>query len=121
GAAARAETLVAQGVAAITAEAVHSVTVPGAVEAWGAILRAHGRFGLDRVLAPAIRYAEEGAPVAPRVAHDWANYADAIRRDAGAARHFLLNGRAPAAGDRMKFPALASVLRAIAAGGPKAF
>ena len=121
GAAARAEALVAQGVTAITADSVHSVTVPGAVEAWGAILKAHGRFGLDRALAPAIRYAEEGAPVAPRVAHDWANYADTIGRDAGASRHFLRNGRPPAAGDRMKFPALASVLRAIAAGGPKAF
>jgi len=121
GAAARAEALVAQGVTAITADSVHSVTVPGAVEAWGAILKAHGRFGLDRALAPAIRYAEEGAPVAPRVAHDWANYADAIGRDAGASRHFLRNARPPAAGDRMKFPALASVLRAIAAGGPKAF
>jgi len=121
GAAARAETLVGQGVTAITAESVHSITVPGAVEAWGEILKAHGRFGLDRALAPAIRFAEEGAPVAPRVAHDWANYADAIRMDAGASRHFMLNGRAPAAGDRMKYPALASVLRAIAAGGPKAF
>src|SRR5262252_2138673 len=121
GAAARAEALVGQGVTAITADSVHSVTVPGAVEAWGAILKAHGRFGLDRALAPAIRYAEEGAPVAPRVAHDWANYADTIGRDAGASRHFLRNGRPPAAGDRMKFPALASVLRAIAAGGPKAF
>jgi gamma-glutamyltranspeptidase/glutathione hydrolase len=121
GAAARAESLVAQGVTAITADSVHSVTVPGAVEAWAAILKAHGRFGLERALAPAIRYAEEGAPVAPRVAHDWANYCDVLRRDAGASRHYLVNGRPPVAGDRMRFPALAAVLRAIAADGPKAF
>jgi gamma-glutamyltranspeptidase/glutathione hydrolase len=121
GAAARAETLVAQGITAITADTVHSITVPGAVEAWGAILKAHGRFGLDRALAPAIRYAEEGTPVSPRVALDWEHGAERLRKDPGTARHFLLNGRAPAAGDRMKFPALASVMRAIAAGGPKAF
>jgi gamma-glutamyltranspeptidase/glutathione hydrolase len=121
GAAARAETLVGQGVTAITADSVHSVTVPGAVEAWGAILKAHGRFGLDRALAPAIRFAEEGAPVSPRVALDWEHGAERLRNNPGTARHFLLNGRAPAAGDRMKFPALASVLRAIAAGGPQAF
>ena len=36
GAAARAEALVEQGVKAITADSVHSVTVPGAVEAWSA-------------------------------------------------------------------------------------
>src|SRR5215470_4119202 len=106
GAAARAEELVAQGVTAITADSVHSVTVPGAVEAWGAILKAHRRFGLDRALAPAIRFAEEGAPVSPRVALDWEHAAERLRNNPGTARHFLLNGRAPAAGDRMKFPAL---------------
>ncbi len=121
GAAARAETLVAQGVSAIVPDSVHSVTVPGAVEAWAAILNAHGRFGLDRALAPAIRFAEEGAPVAPRVAYDWGHAADRLKKDPGTARHLLLNGRAPAAGDRMRFPALAGVLRAVAAGGPKAF
>jgi gamma-glutamyltranspeptidase/glutathione hydrolase len=121
GAAARAEALVAQGITDITAESVHSVTVPGACEAWAAVLKAHGRFGLDRALAPAIRYAEEGMPVAPRVATDWERYGDVLRRDSGAARHLLLNGRPPTAGDRMKYPALAAVLRAVAAGGPKAF
>ena len=86
GAAARAEALVAQGMTDITADSVHSVTVPGAVEAWAAVLKAHGRFGLDRALAPAIRYAEEGMPVAPRVATDWDRYGDVLRRD----RHAFL-------------------------------
>src|SRR5215469_1801160 len=121
GAAARAEALLAQGVTAIGADSVHAVTVPGAVEAWHTILKTHGRFGLDRALGPAIRFAEEGAPVAPRVAYDWALFAGGLARDPGAARHFLRNGRAPAAGDIMKFPALAATLRAIAAGGPRAF
>ena len=121
GAAARAETLIAQGVATIVPDSPHAVTVPGAIEAWATILGAHGRFGLDRALAPAIRFAEEGAPVAPRVALDWSHAAERLAKDPGTARHFLLNGRAPAAGDRMRYPALASVLRAIAAGGPKAF
>ncbi|HEY2136047.1 MAG TPA: gamma-glutamyltransferase family protein [Xanthobacteraceae bacterium] len=121
GAAARAETLIAQGITAIDGDSVHAVTVPGAVEAWDAILRSHGRFGLDRALAPAIHYAENGAPVAPRVAYDWEHSVERLKKDAGAARHFLLAGRAPVAGDKIKFPALAAVLRAIAAGGPKAF
>jgi len=121
GAAARAEALLAQGIGEIDADSVHAVTVPGAVEAWHTILKTHGRFGLDRALGPAIRFAEEGAPVAPRVAYDWALFAGGLARDPGAARHFLRNGRAPAAGDIMKFPALAATLRAISAGGPKAF
>ena len=35
----------------------HSVTVPGAVNAWETLLKAHGRKGLDELLQPAIRYA----------------------------------------------------------------
>jgi gamma-glutamyltranspeptidase/glutathione hydrolase len=121
GAAARAEPLLTQGIKAIAADSIHSVTVPGAVEAWDTILRTHGRFGLDRALAPAIRYAEEGAPVAPRVAFDWETAVERLKRDPGATKHFLVGGRAPAEGDRMRNPALAATLRAIAAGGPKAF
>lgn len=121
GAAASAEALLAQGVTEIDADSVHAVTVPGAIEAWDAILRAHGRFGLDRALQPAIRFAEQGTPVAPRVAYDWSLFADGLARDPGAARHFLRNGRAPAVGDIMKYPALAATLRAVAANGPKAF
>ena len=105
----------------LAGESVHSVTVPGAVEAWAAILTAHGRFGLDRALAPAIRYAEHGFPVAPRVAHDWAGQADRLRQDRGAARHYLRDGQAPAAGDIMRLPALAATLREVAAHGPRAF
>src|SRR6266496_2293352 len=54
------------GAASVGLDSIHAVTVPGAIEAWGAILAAHGRFGLDRALAPAIRYAEAGFPVAAR-------------------------------------------------------
>src|SRR5262244_3541430 len=56
----------------VPGQSVHSVTVPGSIEAWNAILSAHGRLGLDRALAPAIHYAEHGFPIAPRVAADWA-------------------------------------------------
>jgi gamma-glutamyltranspeptidase/glutathione hydrolase len=120
-AAARADVLWHQGIRAIDNNSPHSVTVPGAVEAWSAVLENHGRFGLDRALEPAIRYADNGFPVAPRVAYDWTFAEQALRADPGAARHFLVDGRAPAVGDIMRFPALAETLRAIAARGPKAF
>ena len=120
-AAARADLLWGRGVRAIDLDSPHAVTVPGAVEAWAAVLQVHGRFDLDRALAPAIRYAEHGFPVAPRVAYDWAFAEQALRADPGASRHFLVNGRAPAAGDIMRFPALTATLKAIAARGPQAF
>jgi gamma-glutamyltranspeptidase / glutathione hydrolase len=120
-AAARADVLWDRGVRAIETDSPHGVTVPGAVEAWSAVLRSHGRFGLDRALRPAIRYAEQGFPVAQRVAHDWTFSEQALRGDPGASQHLLVDGRAPAAGDIMRFPALAATLKAIAARGPKAF
>src|SRR5262252_65849 len=120
-AAASADLLFDLGMRAIDPHSPHGVTVPGAVEAWSAVLRSHGRFEFDRVLGPAIRYAEYGFPVAPRIAHDWTFSEQALRADPGASRHFLLHGRAPAAGDIMRFPGLAATLKAIAARGTKAF
>jgi gamma-glutamyltranspeptidase/glutathione hydrolase len=113
--------LLAQGLKVIGPDSVHAVTVPGAVDAWAAILKAHGRFGLDRALAPAIHYAEQGFAIAPRVAHDWAVFGDRLKADAGARRHFLVDGRPPREGDMRQAPALATALRAIAAGGPRVF
>jgi gamma-glutamyltranspeptidase / glutathione hydrolase len=120
-AAVSAEALIAQGIRAIALNSIHAVTVPGAIEAWAAILKAHGRFGLDRALAPAIRFAEDGFPVAPRVQSDWAQTVGKLSLDPGATRHYLVNGRAPDVGDVMRLPALAATLKAIAAHGPKAF
>jgi gamma-glutamyltranspeptidase / glutathione hydrolase len=121
GAAVQTERLLAKGIRSIALDSIHAVTVPGAVEAWTRILEAHGRFGLDRALQPAIRYAAEGFPVAPRVGSDWAAAVPKLRADAGAARHYLKDGRPPAIGEVMRFPALAETFKAIAAGGPRAF
>jgi gamma-glutamyltranspeptidase/glutathione hydrolase len=113
--------LLAQGMRAISVTSPHAVTVPGAIEAWEAILKAHGRFGLDRALAPAIRHAEDGFVVAPRVGYDWGGLVEKLSRHPGAAKHYLANGAAPGIGSVVRFPALAATLKAIAAGGAKAF
>ena len=103
GAEVTAEKLIGLGVRAIGFDSIHSVTVPGAVEAWATILDQHGTFGLDRALQPAIRYAEQGFPVAPRVAYDWGTHAVRLKADPGAARHCLPEGRAPRQGDSSAF------------------
>ena len=100
---------------------IHAVTVPGALDAWEAILKAHGRFGLDRALAPAIKYAEGGFPVAARVAWDWQRYIGKLKADPGAAKHYLFNGAPPKEGDVIRFPALAATLKTVAAKGARAF
>jgi gamma-glutamyltranspeptidase/glutathione hydrolase len=120
-AAARADLLWDKGVRTIGIDSPHCVTVPGAVEAWAAVLQSHGRFGLDRALGAAIRYAEHGFPVTPRVAYDWTFFGEGLGSEPVTARHFLVDGRAPATGEVMRFPALAATLKSIAARGPKAF
>jgi len=121
GARASLEALLAQGMRMIAPDSIHAVTVPGAIDAWAAILAAHGRFALDRVLAPAIHYGESGFPVAARIAWDWAQAVGKLRADVGAARHLLFDGRAPAERDVVRLPALAQSLKTIAAQGPRAF
>ncbi len=120
GAKASAEPMRAKGIKEI-GNSIDAVTVPGTIEAWGAILKAHGRFGLDRALQPAIKYAEGGFPVAPRVAWDWKRYVGKLAADPGAAKYFLFNGAPPNEGDVIRFPALAATLKAIAAKGARAF
>ena len=121
GAAASTEALLAKGMRAIEPTSPHAVNVPGAIEAWDAILKARGTFPLERALGPAIRYADQGFPVAPRIASDWKGLVGKLSGHPGARRHYLFDGGPPAEGDVIKLPALASTLKAIAKGGPRAF
>src|ERR1700688_4807787 len=54
-------------IAAIPALSPHSVTVPGAVDAWFRILGDHGTKDMAELLQPAIRVAEDGFRVGARV------------------------------------------------------
>src|SRR3954466_10127233 len=71
GAKASTEARLGKGLRAIEPTSPHAVNVPGAIEAWGEILKSQGSWPLARVLEPAIHYAEYGFPVAARVASDW--------------------------------------------------
>jgi gamma-glutamyltranspeptidase / glutathione hydrolase len=100
-----------------------SIGVPGAVDAmctalerWGS-----GRFDLERVLAPAIRYAEEGAPVGQAVAARWAAQRDVLVSFDSSAVALLHAGRPYGAGEVFRWPELAASLRAVADGGREAF
>ncbi|QYK42432.1 MAG: gamma-glutamyltransferase family protein [Paracoccaceae bacterium] len=104
-----------RGLTAVPVHGVEAVTVPGAVDAFCRLNADHGRLPLDQVLAPAIRYAEEGVPVAPRVASDWAEAEPDLK---GAARRtLLLDGRAPRVGEVFRAPGQAEVLRRVARQG----
>src|SRR3979409_2306253 len=106
---------------AIPTTGAHSVTVPGAIDAWETILRDHGTLGLDTLLQPAIKAAEEGYIVAPRIAFDWKNGLEKLRGGTNTPRYLLPHGNAPAAGDVIKQPELGQTLRTVAKQGRDGF
>lgn len=115
------ERLRALGVVAAVPTGAHAVTVPGALAGWGALLEAHGTRGLDELLQPAIRCAEEGFPVTPRVAYDWRRGRATLELSQGGADYYLPGGQVPEEGRLVRLPALARTLRKIACEGHRAF
>lgn len=100
----------------------HVVTVPGAIDAWATLSEDHGKLGLDRLLQPAIHYAEEGFAVHERTGKDFAGSREKLAKDEGArATFFNADGEPPKAGEMLRQPALAETLKAIAQKGRDAF
>jgi gamma-glutamyltranspeptidase / glutathione hydrolase len=115
------EFLHGKGLLAMPQSGIHSVTVPGVVDGWDKLLKRFGRKRLPEVLAPAIRYAEQGFPVTEIFSIYWAESASKLRRDTNAAAVYLPVGRAPLPGEIFRNPDLAWSLKQVAAHGRKAF
>ena len=109
----------AQGLTAVPEQGIEAVTYPGAIDAFCRMNADYGLLPLADILDPAIRYAEEGIPVAPRVAFDWTDDLHCLK---GVARDFYtLNGRAPTPGQIFRAPGQAEVFRRIARQGRAGF
>ena len=97
------------------------ISVPGTVDGWYEL---HGKFGkmpMSDILAPAIRYAEEGFPLTELIAYYW-KYAYYYEDVPGAAYEtWMPGGVAPKKGEIFKNPDLANTYRRIAAGGRDVF
>src|SRR5689334_2732761 len=119
--AAKAEWYLERKINSVPLTSAHAVTIPGAVDAWEVILRDHGKFGLDRVLQPAIDAAEQGYVVAPRIAFDWKNQFEKLKNGTNTERYLLPGGKPAVAGDVIHQPELGKALRAIAKNGRDAF
>ncbi len=103
------------------------VTVPGTVWGWDAVLRRFGTMTFDRVLAPAVDYAQNGYAVSERIAHDWVLPNGLPLRgcctqlDPDSVRTWYPGGVAPKTGEIFRNPDLARSLRLLQKDGAAAF
>ena len=98
-----------------------SAAIPGQVAAMTHIHRHYGSLSLQRLLAPAIRYAEQGFAV-DRVYRKLVNVRlGVLQRFPSSASIFLSDGEVPAEGTVIKQPELAETFRRIAHQGRDGF
>jgi gamma-glutamyltranspeptidase/glutathione hydrolase len=98
-----------------------SVGVPGLLRMLELAHRKHGNLPWAELFAPAIRLAEEGFPISPRL-HALVAADRFLAHDENARRYFYLeDGKAKPAGTLLKNPELAAVLKRVAAEGAGAF
>ncbi|MCP3741481.1 gamma-glutamyltransferase family protein [Rossellomorea sp. BNER] len=96
------------------------VTVPGVPSAWAELSKRFGKLSLKEVLAPAIRYAEEGYPISPVLGKYWGlaykKFREIFKSDEFKPWFdtFAPKGRAPLIGEMWSSPGHASTLRSIA-------
>ena len=98
-----------------------SVGVPGLVRMLSLVHQRHGKLPWKRLFDPAIKLAEKGFIISPRMANLLAKetrlYDDLIARQ----YFYDEQGKPKAAGIRLRNPALARTLRILASRGPEAF
>ncbi|MFZ3285068.1 gamma-glutamyltransferase [Pseudomonas sp.] len=97
-----------------------SVGTPGVLRALEMAHKQHGRLPWAKLFEPAIKLAEQGFAISPRL-HSLLEADPVIRQSPEMAKYFLnADGSVKAVGTRLQNPALAAVLKRIANEGPDA-
>ncbi len=94
--------------------------VPGTPAGLYELHQRYGKLPWLRVVAPAIRLAQDGFTVTRRLATEVAKSSDLLERFPETAAVWLPGGEPPAAGSTMRLPQLAATLQAYADRGPAA-
>lgn len=115
------EALHALGLEHIPPRGPLSLSVPGCVDGWFELHERFGRLPMERVLAPAVAAAREGAPISETIAWHWEHAGAALSRWPGFGSVFLPGGRAPRKGELFANPALATTLEVLGAEGREPF
>ncbi|MGY0536124.1 gamma-glutamyltransferase family protein [Nocardioides sp. YJ-D4] len=115
---ASAEHMRAEGLELVPGSGALAAAVPGAVEAWLMLLRDHGTWELEEVLAYAIDYARNGHPILGRAVSTIAAVADLFRDHwPTSAAHWLVDGELPEPDTMVRNEAYAAVLDRLVAAG----
>lgn len=121
------EVLKERGYEKMPTHGVIPITVPGVPAAWSALSKKFGKLPLEEVLAPAIRYAEEGFPLSPILGYYWnlahkkfkTTLTDPVYREWF--QTFAPSGQAPQVGEIWKSQGHANTLRDIAKTNAESF
>lgn len=97
------------------------VTVPGAVDAWFAMHERFGKLPMRQNLAPTIRYARDGHPVAETIAYYWNLSVPRLSKYPGFLEQMTIQGKAPKKGELWRNPNLANTLEKISREGRDGF
>src|SRR6185312_12604805 len=98
-----------------------SVGIPGVVRMLEMAHKKYGKLPWARLFAPAIKLADDGFAVGPKLARTIANFRRGASMPDIKARYFHPDGTPLAEGEILKSPEYAATLREIAAGGADAF
>jgi gamma-glutamyltranspeptidase/glutathione hydrolase len=100
---------------------IDSATIPGAVDAWHALLERAGTLTFKELLQPAADLAEQGFAVSERIHNDWISGAEVLSADPDSVKTYLIDGKPPAAYSAFRNPELARALRVLQVQGRDAF
>ncbi len=99
----------------------HSVTIPGAVDAWYEMHKKFGKLNFEQLFTAAEKYAREGFPVHEIEAYHWKKNETKLKKHNVTREQFLINDQAPKFASKYKNIKLANTLKTISKKGAKGF
>ena len=99
----------------------HSVTIPGAVDAWFEMHKKFGKLEFAQLFIAAENYARNGFPVHEIEAYHWKKNEDKLKKNKIAKNEFLINNKAPKFATNYRNIKLANTLNIISKKGAKGF
>jgi gamma-glutamyltranspeptidase/glutathione hydrolase len=99
----------------------HSVTIPGAVDAWYKMHKRFGKLEFEKLFITAEYYARQGFPVHEIEAYHWKKNEEKLKKNKITKHEFLINNEAPKYATKFKNIKLADTLKLIGEKGSKVF